>query len=153
MCHPTLGFQSLGLLRVRRIVFRPPRRIRHQRIFLAICSGHEQAEYLDFSNATSSNNVSVNLDGAGIQKILTGSTSNSNAGILDLKLDAGHNDTLTLAANGTYSYWDAATGGNQISNGTSATSVNVSALTTAGADIYVFDSTHTTLLADLHYHV
>jgi len=78
---------------------------------------------------------------------------NSNAGILDLKLDAGHNDTLTLAANGTYSYWDAATGGNQISNGTSATSVNVSALTTAGADIYVFDSTHTTLLADLHYHV
>ena len=111
------------------------------------------AEYLDFSNATSSNNVSVNLDGAGIQKILTGSTSNSNAGILDLKLDAGHNDTLTLAANGTYSYWDAATGGNQISNGTSATSVNVSALTTAGADIYVFDSTHTTLLADLHYHV
>ena len=110
-------------------------------------------EYLDFSNATSSNNVSVNLDGAGIQKILTGTTSNSNAGILDLKLDAGQNDTLTLAANGTYSYWTAASGGTQISNGTKATTVNLAGLNTTGADIYVFDSTHTTLLADLHYHV
>ena len=111
------------------------------------------AEYLDFSSATSSNNVSVNLDGAGIQKILTGTTSSSNAGVLDLKLDAGHFDTLTLAANGTYSYWTAATGGTQISNGASVTTINLSTLNAAGADIYVFDSTHTTLLADLHYHV
>ena len=111
------------------------------------------AEYLDFSNATSSNNVSVNLDGAGIQKILTGTTSNTNAGVLDLKLDAGHFDTLTLAANGTYSYWTAASGGTQISDGTTATTVNLAGLNTTGADIYVFDSTHTTLLADLHYHV
>ena len=110
-------------------------------------------EYLDFSTATSANNVSINLDGAGIQKILTGTTNNANAGVLDLKLDAGHNDTLTLAANGAYSYWTAATGGTQISDGTSATPINVSTLNTAGSDIYVFDSTHTTLLADLHYHV
>ncbi len=111
------------------------------------------AEYLDFSNATSSNNVSVNLDGAGIQKILSGATSNTNAGVLDLKLDAGHFDTLTLAANGSYSYWTAASGGTQISNGASVTTINLSSLNTTGADIYVFDSTHTTLLADLHYHV
>jgi hypothetical protein len=107
----------------------------------------------DFSNATSSNNVSVNLDGAGIQKILSGATSNTNAGVLDLKLDAGHFDTLTLAANGSYSYWTAASGGTQISNGASVTTINLSSLNTTGADIYVFDSTHTTLLADLHYHV
>jgi Ca2+-binding RTX toxin-like protein len=110
-------------------------------------------EYLDFSAATSSNNLSVNLDGAGIQKILTGSTSNTNAGVLDLKLDTGHFDTLTLAANGTYSYWTAASAGTQISNGASITTINLSTLNATGQDIYVFDSTHTTLLADLHYHV
>jgi hypothetical protein len=73
--------------------------------------------------------------------------------VLDLKLDAGHFDTLTLAANGSYSYWTAASGGTQISNGASVTTINLSSLNTTGADIYVFDSTHTTLLADLHYHV
>jgi Ca2+-binding RTX toxin-like protein len=107
-------------------------------------------EYLDFSTATSANNVSVTLDGAGIQKILTGTTSNSNAGVLDLKLDAGHFDTLTLGTNANYTYSNTSS----VSDTSRLSgSVNVSTLTTAGADIYVFDSTHTTLMADLHYHV
>ena len=108
------------------------------------------AEYLDFSNATSSNNVSVNLDGAGIQKILTGTTSSSYAGVLDLKLDAGHFDALVLATNANYTY--SYTGSTADLSRLSGT-INLSNLTTSGADIYVFDSTHTTLLADLHYHV
>jgi len=107
------------------------------------------AEYLDFSAATSSNNVSLSIDGAGIQKILTGATSNTNAGTLDLKLDAGHFDTLTLATNASYTYSNtsSAADASRLSG-----AVNLSTLNAAGSDIYVFDSTHTTLLAQLHYH-
>jgi len=107
------------------------------------------AEYLDFSAATSANKVSLNIDGAGIQKILTGATSNTNAGTLDLKLDTGHYDTLTLATNASYTYSNtsSAADASRLSG-----AVNVSTLNAAGSDIYVFDSTHTTLLAQLHYH-
>ena len=104
-------------------------------------------EQLDFSSA--GGQATLTMDGAGIQKILGGTASTSAfAGVLDVKLDPNH-ESLILAANSNYTYWSS-------SSPTSAASlsgtVNLSGLSTTGADIYVFDSTHTTLLADLHYH-
>lgn len=114
-------------------------------------------EYLDFSNVSSNgtsstHNVSLTMDGAGIQTILTGAPSlSTNAGTLDLKLDIGHNDTLTIAANSNYTYSNVIGGVTTSLSGTTA--IAVSTLDTTGGDILVYDATHTTLLADLHYHV
>jgi hypothetical protein len=109
---------------------------------------------LDFSGTTG--NATLSMDGAGIQKILglSVSTTTGSSSILDVKLDTTH-DTLTLAANSgvNYSYWDAASGGTRLSDGTTNTAVSLAGLTSGGKDIYVFDANHTTLLADLHYHV
>jgi|GEM_PF-927975 len=114
-------------------------------------------EYLDFSNVNgngtrSTHNVSLTMDGAGIQTILTGAPSlSTNAGTLDLKLDIGHNDTLTIAANSNYTYSNVIGGVTTSLSGTTA--IAVSTLDTTGGDILVYDATHMTLLADLHYHV
>jgi Ca2+-binding RTX toxin-like protein len=101
-------------------------------------------EQLDFS--VTNGNATITMDGAGIQKILTG-TSNTlmNAGELDMKLDTTH-DTLVLAANSNYSYYNAA--GQAVAPGT----ISLTNLSNAGSYIYVYDSSHTTILADLHYH-
>ncbi|NBQ40863.1 MAG: hypothetical protein EBU34_14095 [Alphaproteobacteria bacterium] len=102
------------------------------------------AEYLDFSGT--SGTAAISLGGDDIQKILTGSSSlSSNAGTLDLKFDAT-GDSLTLSANANYSYWNA-------TNNTQLTgTISLSGLSSTGTDILVYDSSHSTLLATLHYH-
>ena len=102
------------------------------------------AEYLDFSGTTGT--ASVSLGGSDVQRILTGTTSSSaSAAILDLKFEVG--DSFSLLNDAGYSYWNAASGGSSIS-GTST----FNSFTTAGADIFVFNAGHTTLLATIHYH-
>ena len=104
-------------------------------------------EYLDFSNTT--NTVSVSLGGADIQNILTGSSSlSSNAGVLDLKFEAG--DSFTISASSGYSYYTAASGGTLISAGTT---YNASSMSSSATHIYVFNSAGTTLLADVFFHL
>ncbi len=104
-------------------------------------------EQLDFSSAVGQ--ATLTMDGAGIQKILGGTASTSAfAGVLDMKLDPNH-ESLILAANSNYTYWSSSS---PTSTARLSGTVSLSGLSTTGADIYVFDSTHTTLLADLHYH-
>ena len=102
------------------------------------------AEYLDFSGT--SGTATVSLGGDDIQKILTGSSSlSANAGVLDVKFDTS-GDSLALSANANYSYWNAA-------NNTQLTgTISLSGLSSTGTDILVYDSSHSTLLATLHYH-
>ena len=107
-------------------------------------------EQIDFSTAGTSSNATITMDGAGIQKLLGGAVSTSAfAGVLDIKLLAGQ-DTLILANNANYTYWSSSSVTSTAS--LSAGTISLNGLSTTGADIYVFDSTHTTLLADLHYH-
>jgi hypothetical protein len=90
----------------------------------------------------------VSLGGSDIQKILgvAAQTTTASTAALDVKLEAG--DTLTLNATTGYSYWST-------SSSSSGTTVNLNnvAITNQDSHVYVFDSLHTTLLADLHYHV
>ncbi len=103
-------------------------------------------EYLDFSGT--SGTATVSLGGSDIQKILgvAAQTTTASTAALDVKLETG--DTLTLNATTGYSYWST-------SSSSSGTTVNLNnvAITNQDSHVYVFDSSHTTLLADLHYHV
>ncbi|MCX8504105.1 MAG: hypothetical protein ORN52_09035, partial [Beijerinckiaceae bacterium] len=103
-------------------------------------------EYLDFSGTGGT--ATVSLGGSDIQKILgvAAQTTTASTAALDVKLEAG--DTLTLNATTGYSYWST-------SSSSSGTTVNLNnvAITNQDSHVYVFDSLHTTLLADLHYHV
>jgi Ca2+-binding RTX toxin-like protein len=107
------------------------------------------AEYLDFSGT--SGTVNLQLGGDDIQKILTGSSSTSaNAGVLDLKFDTS-GDSLTLLGNSNYSFWQSSD--KNVTTGQIADGSNFSITSGTNSYIYVFDASHQTLLATLHYQV
>lgn len=107
------------------------------------------AEYLDFSGT--SGTVNLSLGGDDIQKILTGSSSTSaNAGVLDLKFDTS-GDSLTLLGNSNYSFWQSSD--KNVTTGHITDGSNFSITSGTNSYIYVFDASHQTLLATIHYQV
>ena len=107
------------------------------------------AEYLDFSGT--SGTVNLSLSASDINSLAANSSiKNGTGNVIDLKFEAG--DSFNITASSGYSYYTTsagAAGGSSFSSGT----YTASSMTTTGTHIYVFDSSGTTLLADVIYHV